>query len=84
MDYVLVDRNILILVGILVYVRYVYHQTLRSVSHRTTVWGYTVSRDSCTKDFPKEIYCTPYLSLVPLKMKFKMNLTINTRWRNSI
>ena len=36
------------------------------------------------KDFPKERYCTPYLSLVPLKMKFKMNLTINTRWRNSI
>ena len=37
-----------------------------------------------TKDFAKQRYCTSYKSLVPRKGKFKMNLTINTRWRNSI
>ena len=29
---------------------------------------YTTLQYRITKDFPKEIYCTPYLSLVPLKM----------------
>ena len=50
----------------------------------THIYIYIYICDGVCKDFPKERYCTPYLFLVPLKMKFKMNLNINTRWRNSI
>ena len=40
--------------------------------------------DCIIKDFPKERYCTPYLSLVPRNVNLKCKNNINTRWRNSI
>ena len=39
---------------------------------------------SIYKYFPKERYCTPYLSLVPRNVNLKCKNNINTIWRNSI
>ena len=41
-----------------------YHFLISLRNHKITNNKY----DHIVKDFPKERYCTPYLSLVPLKM----------------